>query len=125
MCVVETMTGRARGRSRGRARGSAVEKEEVRRPGGPAATAPPVSTPAPPQDDPKPPGVVPGSGRASHRGGAHAEQRPGDAAAEAPPCEQMSAMSMGGAGEGRRRRDDFDFNEPRTRPQHIVDKTGM
>ena len=57
---------------------------------------------------------MPGSGRASHRGGARGDQRPGDVNAA---TQQMASMSL-----ARDRRQPF--TEPRTRPEHITDKTG-
>ena len=64
---------------------------------------------------------MPGSGRASHRGGARGEPRPG---ADLP--QGMAAMNIG-AGEprkmGPRQREDFDAGV-HTRPESLVSKRG-
>lgn len=67
-----------------------------------------------------------GAGRASHRGGARGEPRPG-APVNAPET-QFAAMSLGTgdaptARQGRERRP-MSYQEPHTRPQDCADKRG-
>ena len=64
-----------------------------------------------------PPAV--GSGRASHRGGARGEPRPGGDA----PVSAMAAMSIEPGGGDRRNRFEY-FEERTTRPEHVKDKRG-
>ena len=64
-----------------------------------------------------PPAV--GSGRASHRGGARGEPRPGGDA----PVAAMAAMSIEPGGGDRRNRFEY-FEERTTRPEHVKDKRG-
>ena len=71
--------------------------------------------------------AVAGGGRATHRGGAGEEPRPGrgDVAAA---TSGIAAMRVGGADRGAmrggRRRMEASYEEPHTRPEHITDKTG-
>ena len=67
-----------------------------------------------------------GAGRASHRGGARGEPRPG--APVNPPETQFAAMSLGTGDaptgrQGRERR--MVYTEPHTRPQDCADKRGL
>ena len=69
-----------------------------------------------------PAAAMAGSGRASHRGGARAEARPGDGIAG-----QMAAMNLAGGdprGGVRRRRDMAFLEQVNTRPAHIQSKQG-
>ena len=70
-----------------------------------------------------PPAPTHGVGRASHRGGAKAEPRPG---AVEPPTKEMAGMSIGGAGGDRGPRDRAQrYIEPHTRPASVANKQGM
>ncbi|KAK6191826.1 hypothetical protein SNE40_003418 [Patella caerulea] len=115
------MSGKARGRARGRARGG-TDQATSRRPGEQGSEPQPVQPP-PPAGAGGPP---PASGRASYRGGAR-EPRPG-MAGDIPkvPAEQMAGMSLGtgDASQVPRKRSEFRFQDPRTRPAHITDKKG-
>ena len=67
-----------------------------------------------------------GAGRASHRGGAREEPRPGASAAQ-PPETQFAAMSLGTGDATARPRGErrlYSFQEPQTRPKHVIDKKG-
>ena len=123
------MTGRARGRARGRSRGGAPP--QTRRPGEP--TGPPTDTS---QQQ-----VGRGRGRAGPPAGASAPQQqqrqqppPREAPKQQPPTEQMARMQVTNgaakqpeqpttaAGRGGRGKP---FTELHTKPEHVVDKTGI
>ena len=77
----------------------------------------------PPQSAPAPAAAPPsaGSGRASHRGGARGEPRPGGDA----PVAAMAAMGIGSGESGGAERSRFDYFEERvTRPDNLTDKKG-
>ena len=77
----------------------------------------------PPQSAPAPAAAPPsaGSGRASHRGGARGEPRPGGDA----PVAAMAAMGVGSGDGGGGQRSRFDYFEERvTRPDNLTDKKG-
>lgn len=121
------MSGRARGRSRGRSRGTGTGQEEPsRRPGEEQQEQrPPPPSAAAPAPTPGGAPSVPGSGRASYRGGA-AQPRPGAGDAPRAPVEEMAALRVG-TGDAKqvgKSRADFRYTEVKTRPAHIVDKKG-
>ena len=63
--------------------------------------------------------MAPASGRASHRGGAKGDVRPGDVSAAA---QQMARMNVGEDDRRGPRRDRYAI--PVTRPESLTDKTG-
>lgn len=104
---------KARGRARGRARGQPTEA--ARRPG--------EEKEAPQQRASQAQAATGVSGRASHRGGARGDPRPGEH--PQPPVSEMAALQIGEsdqAGRGARGR-----REPeslKTRPEHVANKKG-
>ncbi|XP_072043848.1 piwi-like protein 1 [Amphiura filiformis] len=116
--------GRARGRARGRGRAKAAQQQVVRPGSGPPAAAAAAAA----QED-----VLPTPGRGRSRGGSAqppAQPIPQQQAAGEPPADQMAKLAIQQSSEGvggissRQRRTDVRYGDPKTRPAHIVDKTG-